>query len=269
MKTVLDKICDDKRNHVARMKSITPMAEIISRAKNSPPTRGFINALKSKHPDAALIAEVKKASPSKGIIREDFDAVQIAKIYESNGASCLSVLTDEPYFMGCDDYFTSVRSAVSIPMLRKDFMVDEYQIYESRALGADCILLIMAALSDDDAEKFYALATSFGMDTLFEVHDDEELNRALKLSPQMLGVNNRNLKTLDVDLGVGLNLANSIPNDILKVAESGIENRASLETFHASGYNAFLIGESLMRQPDIAAATRAILTTIDTEQEHV
>ena len=259
MKTVLDKICDDKRAHVARMKSITPIDEIIARANNAPPTRGFINALKSKHPDSSLIAEVKKASPSKGIIREDFNAVQIAQIYESNGASCLSVLTDEPYFMGRDDYFTSVRAATSIPMLRKDFMVDEYQIYESRALGADCVLLIMAALSDDEAKHFYTLATSLGMDTLFEVHDEEELNRALKLSPKMLGVNNRNLKTLDVDLGVGLNLANSIPDSILKVAESGIENRDHLETFHAAGYNAFLIGESLMRQPDIAAATRAIL----------
>ena len=269
MKTVLDKICDDKREHVAKMKSLVPMSEIMARAKTAPPARGFINTLKSKHPDAALIAEVKKASPSKGIIREDFDAAKIAKIYESNGASCLSVLTDEPYFMGCDDYFTSVRAAVSIPMLRKDFMVDEYQIYESRALGADCILLIMAALNDDEAKNFYALATSLGMDTLFEVHDEDELNRALKLSPKMVGVNNRNLKTLDVDLGTGLNLAHSIPDEILKVAESGIENRGHLETFHAAGYDAFLIGESLMRQQDIGAATRAILTTIDTEQEHV
>lgn len=268
-KTVLDKICDDKRAHVARKKSITPIADLMPRAHNMPPTRGFINALKSKHPNPALIAEVKKASPSKGIIRSDFDAVNIAKIYESNGASCLSVLTDEPYFMGHDDYFCAVRAAVSIPLLRKDFMVDEYQIYESRVLGADCVLLIMAALTDDDAKHFYALATSLSMDTLFEVHDDVELERALKLSPQMLGVNNRNLKTLDVDLGTGLNLAHSIPDNVLKVAESGIENRAHLETFHAGGYNAFLIGESLMREPDIAAATRAILTTIDTERERV
>lgn len=259
MTTVLGKICNDKRAHVAHIKSITPLADVISRAKDMPATKGFINALRAKQPAPALIAEVKKASPSKGIIRDDFDAVTIAKIYEDNGASCMSVLTDEPYFMGRDEYSTAIRASVSIPLLRKDFMVDKYQIYESRVLGADCVLLIMAALSDDEVASFYNIATSLSMDALFEVHDEAELERALKLAPQMLGVNNRNLKTLEVDLGTGLNLAQSIPDSILKVAESGIENRDELDVFHAAGYNAFLIGESLMRQPDIGLAVRNLL----------
>jgi indole-3-glycerol phosphate synthase len=269
MSTVLDKICNDKRTHVSRKKAIMPHADMVSMASDAPPVRGFIKSLRAKAPGPALIAEVKKASPSKGIIRADFDPVEIAKTYEENGAACLSVLTDEPYFMGCDDYLLSVRPAVSIPVLRKDFMVDAYQIYESRALGADCVLLIMAALSDSEAKEFFDIATSLSMDTLFEVHDDMELERALSLSPQMVGVNNRNLKTLEVSLETGLALSRKMPKGILKVAESGIENRESLQAFHAQGFEAFLIGESLMKSPDIGAATRAILTTIDTEQEQV
>src|SRR5690606_6480450 len=178
--------------------------------------------------------------PSKGVIRADFDPVNIAKIYADNGAACLSVLTDEPYFQGRDEYLTAIRAAVDIPLLRKDFMLDEYQVYEARALGADCILLIMAALSDDEAKNLYALASSLSLDTLFEVHDEEELDRALALGPQMIGVNNRNLKTLDVDLATGLNLASSIPGDIVKVAESGIEGHETLQTFANAGYAAFL-----------------------------
>lgn len=257
MTTVLDKICADKLVHIANKKQQTTLAQLEDRIASAPPTRGFINALQSKPP--ALIAEVKKASPSKGIIREDFDPVEIAKIYEDNGASCLSVLTDEPYFQGKDEYLTSIRAAVNIPILRKDFMLDEYQVFEARALGADCILIIMAALDDDEAKDLYDLATRLSMDTLFEVHDEEELDRALSLSPKMLGVNNRNLKTLDVDLATGLNLAMSIPDGILKVAESGIADHDSLMTFHAAGFDAFLIGESLMRQNDMARATRDIL----------
>lgn len=257
MKTVLDQICDDKRAHIARKKSETPLAVLEEKIKSAPAPRGFISALHQKSP--ALIAEVKKASPSKGIIREDFDAVGIAKLYEQNGASCLSILTDEPYFKGCDDYLTAIRAAVFLPLLRKDFMLDDYQVFESRALGADCILLIMAALTDAEAKDLYALATRLGMDTLFEVHDEGELERALSLSPKMIGVNNRNLKTLDVDLATGLNLAASIPDDILKIAESGIADHETLMTFHACGFGAFLVGESLMRERDIGAATRALL----------
>ncbi len=194
MTTVLDKICADKRAHVQKMKGKTPLSELKSRALDCPPTRGFINALRAQ--SLALIAEVKKASPSKGIIRADFDPAQIAKIYAQNGASCLSVLTDEPYFMGHDDHFRTVRAAVDLPLLRKDFMIDPYQVYEARVLGADCILLIMAALSDEQTLELYDLANSMTLDTLFEVHDADELSRALSLNPKMVGVNNRNLKTL-------------------------------------------------------------------------
>lgn len=255
--TVLARICSDKLLHIEKKMAQVPLADVQARAKDAAPTRGFIDALRKKSP--ALIAEVKKASPSKGIIREDFDAVEIAKIYESNGAACLSVLTDEPYFQGHDDYLTAVRAAVNIPLLRKDFMLSPYQVFEARALGADCILLIMAALEDSQARDLYALATDLSMDTLFEVHDEAELERALALSPKMVGVNNRNLKTLEVDLGTGMNLVNSFPPGILTVAESGIADHETLQTFAAAGFNAFLIGESLMRQPDIGAATRAIL----------
>jgi indole-3-glycerol phosphate synthase len=255
--TVLDRICADKATHLKRMKLETPLSSLESQLQHCPSTRGFIRALRGQSP--ALIAEVKKASPSKGVIRADFNAVEIAKIYESNGAACLSVLTDEPYFQGRDEYLKDIRAAVSLPLLRKDFMIDPYQVYEARILGADCILLIMAALSDSQAAEMYALATSLGMDTLFEVHDEYELVRALALKPDMVGVNNRNLKTLDVDLGVGLNLAASMPDDILKVAESGIGDFETLEAFQSAGFSAFLIGESLMRQPDIGAATRNIL----------
>ncbi|PZQ45053.1 MAG: indole-3-glycerol phosphate synthase TrpC [Micavibrio aeruginosavorus] len=257
MSTVLDKICADKRDHVARRKAQTSASHLEAACKDRASTRGFINALEGRSP--ALIAEVKKASPSKGVIREDFDAAEIAKIYEANGASCLSVLTDEPYFQGRDEYLTAVHEAVQIPLLRKDFMIDPYQIYESRVLGADCILLIMAALDDTLAKDLYALASELSLDALFEVHDEEELERALALGPKMVGVNNRNLKTLEVDLGTGLNLAMSMPDNILKVAESGIADFETLEAFQAAGYNAFLIGESLMRQPDIGLATRKIL----------
>jgi len=255
--TVLARICSDKLDHINRQRAAVPFSALEKKIATAQPTRGFIGALKQKSP--ALIAEVKKASPSKGIIRKDFNAVEIAKIYEANGAACLSVLTDEPYFQGKDEYLVQIREAVSLPLLRKDFMLDEYQVLEARALGADCILLIMAALTDAQAKKLYDLATQLTMDTLFEVHDEEELTRALALSPQMVGVNNRNLKTLDVDLATGLNLAMSMPDGILKVAESGIADFETVESFQAAGFNAFLIGESLMREKDIGKATRQIL----------
>ena len=254
--TVLARICSDKLGHIERQRAIVSFSALEKKIAGAAPTRGFINALKNKSP--ALIAEVKKASPSKGIIRPNFNAVEIAKIYEANGAACLSVLTDEPYFQGKDEYLVKIRAAVELPLLRKDFMLDEYQVLEARAMGADCILLIMAALKDEQAEKLYKLATLLSLDTLFEVHDEEELTRALALNPQMVGVNNRNLKTLDVDLGTGLNLAASIPDTVVKVAESGIDSE-TLQTFAAAGYNAFLVGESLMRQDDIGKATREIL----------
>lgn len=255
---VLDKICADKACHVAAQKDKISLEDIKAQAFDTPPPRGFINALK-KADDIALIAEVKKASPSKGIIREDFDPVSIAKTYEAGGASCLSVLTDEPYFQGHDDYFTAIRSAVSLPMLRKDFMIDPYQIYESRALGADCILIIMACLSDDQAEELYGLSTELGMDVLVETHDAEEIERAKRLAPKMVGVNNRNLKTLEVSHETGLTMAKNLPNDVLRIAESGIYNHDDIQKFKKAGYAGFLIGESLMREADIALALKNIL----------
>lgn len=265
MSDVLTKICADKRDHIdvkMRAKSLDDLKVLLEEVT---PTRAFINSLKNdKAHDVALIAEVKKASPSKGIIRQDFDPVDIATQYQASGATCLSVLTDEPYFQGSDDYFTKIRDAVGLPMLRKDFMIDPYQIYESRILGADCVLLIMACLSDSQALEFYDLATSLGMDVLVEVHDEEELTRALRFNPQMVGVNNRNLKTLEVDLNTGLHLArmmpdNILPDNILKVAESGINKNDDIKRFEAAGYGAFLVGESLMRQDDIGQAVRDLL----------
>jgi indole-3-glycerol phosphate synthase len=260
MSSVLNKICQTKKEHVAKQKTLYSLNNLEDLVKEQESPRGFIRALKANTP--ALIAEVKKASPSKGIIRQDFDPVSIAKSYESAGASCLSVLTDTPYFQGSDDYFRIVKGAIALPMLRKDFMVDPYQIIESRTLGADCILLIMAHLSDDQAQEFYALATDLGMDSLFEVHDIEELERALKLTPKMVGVNNRNLKTLKVDLQTGLDLAKEIPIDILKVAESGLNSNQDIQTFQSAGFAAFLVGESLMRQENIEEATRILLGKI-------
>ena len=257
MSNVLEKICADKRDHVdakMRQRSLNDLKVLLEEQDQ---TRGFINALEQK--ETSLITEVKKASPSKGLIRADFDPIKIASTYKDAGAACLSVLTDEPYFQGHDDYFTAIRAAVDLPMLRKDFMVDDYQIYESRVLGADCILLIMACLSDSQASEFYNLATSLGMDTLFEVHDGAEMERALALKPKMLGVNNRNLKTLDVDLQTGLDLAQKIPDGIIKVAESGIVDNTHIRDFQNVGYSAFLIGESLMRQHDIGAAVKDLL----------
>ena len=256
MTTVLDRICADKEAHVKRMKGERSLDALHVMAKQQTPPRGFIDALRASTP--AFITEVKKASPSKGVIREDFNAVDIARIYAGNGAACLSVLTDEPYFQGKDEYLTAIRAAVDIPLLRKDFMIDPYQIVESRALGADCVLLIMAALGDDQADEMYRAARELGMDVLVEVHDRAELDRALALSPTMVGVNNRNLKTLDVDLQTGLDLAAHMPSDVLTVAESGISAPAEIARFTAAGYDAFLVGESLMREADIGAALRKL-----------
>ena len=252
MSSILKEICDVKANHVSTQKNKISLSELETLAKQAEKPRGFINALKSAN-GPALIAEVKKASPSKGIIREDFDPAQIARIYEDNGADCLSVLTDEPYFQGSDDFFKTVKAEVKIPMLRKDFMIDPYQITESRALGADCILIIMAALSDTQAKELYDASQGYGMDILIEVHNEEELERALPLNPSMIGVNNRNLKTLNVDTQTSFDLLNKIPDTAIKVAESGLSDAQTINKLHTGGYDAFLIGESIMREKDIAA----------------
>jgi indole-3-glycerol phosphate synthase len=253
----LEQICAKKREHIAQQKSQVSISELEQRALKQTPPRGFAQALKNK--SVGLIAEIKKASPSKGIIRVDFDPIALAKAYVAGGATCLSVLTDTPYFQGQDEYLEQVRGAVSLPLLRKDFMLEPYQIIESRALGADCILLIMAALSDEDAAELEAIALALGMSVLVEVHDKAELERALKLKSPLLGVNNRNLKTLEVTLQTSKDLAALIPSDKIKIAESGISTHADIVQLQEFGYEAFLVGESLMRQPDVSKATRELL----------
>lgn len=254
----LAEICAAKRDHIAAQKSKVALESLKHRIHDSAPPRGFIAALRAAQ-GPTLIAEVKKASPSKGIIRADFNPAQIAEIYAQNGASCLSVLTDTPYFQGTDSDFAAVRLAVSLPLLRKDFILDPYQIYETRALGADCVLLIMAALTDDEARALYDLTRALGMDALLEIHDQAELDRALRLNPAMTGVNNRSLKTLAVDLATSFSLAPLIPASCLAVAESGITDHETLISLQKAGFSAFLVGEGLMRAADIGAATRALL----------
>ena len=257
--SVLHKICDDKREHVEAQKQQTSLDELKTRITETAPAKGFIERIKSVNAEGiALITEVKKASPSKGVIREDFDPKEIAETYRDNGAACLSVLTDEPYFQGSDELFKTVRACVDLPLLRKDFMIDPYQIYESRALGADCILIIMAALGQDRAQELYNLSTELGMDVLVEVHNAEELENALALKPQMVGVNNRNLKTLDVDIQTSFDLIEKMPAGMIKIAESGISDADTIKSMRESGYDGFLVGESLMRQSDIGSGVRTL-----------
>ncbi len=263
---VLARICADKADHVANRKRLCPLAsleETIAAAKDagSDSPRGFIEALTAKVSAGkpGLIAEIKKASPSKGLIRSDFDPPELARSYASAGAACLSVLTDGPYFQGADTYLSAVRKAVGLPVLRKDFMIDPYQIVESRALGADCILIIMAAVDDALARDLITETHRLGMDTLVEVHDVEERDRAIALGAPMVGINNRNLKTLSVDLATTEVLAPGLPDGTLVVCESGLYTEADLLRMRAIGISTFLVGESLMRQDDVESATRRLL----------
>jgi indole-3-glycerol phosphate synthase len=258
--SILAEICAARRMAVARRKAEVPLAELQQRLPDAP-ARGFERALRSRlaRGELALIAELKKASPSRGLIRDPFDPVSLARAYAEGGAACLSVLTEERWFQGADRYLEAARAAVALPCLRKDFMLEPYQVFEARAIGADCILLIMAALDDRDAAELLKIATDLGMDTLVEVHDEAELQRALRLEARLIGVNNRNLKTLKVDLATTERLAPLVPADRLLIAESGLNEHRDLERLAAVGARCFLVGESLMRQQDVRSATAALL----------
>lgn len=264
MSDILSEIIETKRGEVATAKAARPVEELRERAEGMPECRGFASALKTARP-MGVIAEVKKASPSAGVIRADFDPVEIARTYAEYGAACISVLTDEHYFQGHLDYLSAIRNAVALPLLRKDFLIDEYQVWEARAAGADAVLLIAECLDDDELRALYMATLELGMDALIECYEPENVPRVLSLdpTPKLLGINNRNLRTFKTDLQHSLGFVGQMPEETLLISESGISGPEAMRTLYEGGVRAILVGETLMRADDPGAALRELLAVCD------